>query len=188
MPATPSATSVVPRLHARPKESLTTTPTSTPVSSRRRSRSRAAERVGVEREQDERVRALGVRGVDARGRADEAVRRLGDHERRTGADDLALSRRMTSIRRASSSPASSRARSDGSTPSRPTTRPSTFETAFCATTTTSPCSSPPARAAASARSAARSSPSSSSGIPRSGTTRSSSRHGRPVTRMPACPR
>ena len=31
--ATPSATSVVPRLHARPKESLTTMPTSTPVSS-----------------------------------------------------------------------------------------------------------------------------------------------------------
>ena len=85
--------------------------------------------------------------------------------------------------------ASSRARSDGSTsvemrrrdprPSRPPSarrrrrRPS----------------SKPARAlrAAATRSAPRSSPSSSSGIPRSGMTRSSPAHGEPVTRIPACP-
>ena len=49
-----------------------------------------------------------------------------------------LSRRITSRCRGSpSGPASSRARSDGSTSASRTTRPSTFETAFCATTTTS---------------------------------------------------
>ena len=46
------------------------------------------------------------------------------------------------MRRGSVSPASSRARSDGSIPVRSTTRPSTFETAFCATTSTSSCSKP----------------------------------------------
>ena len=39
-------------------------------------------RVGVEREQDEQVLARRVRGVDAGRGADEAVARLGDHERR----------------------------------------------------------------------------------------------------------
>ena len=50
------------------------------------------------------------------------------------------SRRTTSIRRGSPSPASSRARADGSTSSRRTMRPSIFEIAFCATTSTSPSS------------------------------------------------
>jgi len=74
------------------------------------------------------------------------------------------SRRITSWRRASSSPASSRACSDGSTRSRRTMRPSAFETAFCATTSTSPSSS----RVRSAISAARSSPSPISGSPSTG--------------------
>ena len=49
----------------------------------------AAEASGIEREQDERVRPLRVRGVDAGRRADEPVPRLGDDERRARADDLA---------------------------------------------------------------------------------------------------
>ena len=46
MPATPSATSVVPSRHARPNESDTTTPTSAPVSSCSRSRRLAADASG----------------------------------------------------------------------------------------------------------------------------------------------
>ena len=54
----------------------------------------------------------------------------------------AVSRRITSsCAEVGLGPASSRARSEGSTSSRRTTRPSAFETAFCATTTTSPSSS-----------------------------------------------
>ena len=81
----------------------------------------------------------------------------------------AASRRITSRRRGSSSPASSRAASEGSTLSSRITRPSAFDTTFCATTTTSASSNAVARA----RSAARSSPSRTSGIPSTGITRSS---------------
>ena len=60
-----------------------------------------------------------------------------------------VSRRITSSWRGSlPGPASSRARSEGSTSSRRTTRPSALETAFCATTTTSPSSAPPQRRSA----------------------------------------
>ena len=45
-PATPSATSVVPRRQARPNESETITPTSTPVCSRMAARSRSADASG----------------------------------------------------------------------------------------------------------------------------------------------
>ena len=58
-----------------------------PVSSRRRVAQAAGRGVGVEREQDERSRLRRVRRVDARGRADEAVSRLGDHERPSRAHD-----------------------------------------------------------------------------------------------------
>jgi hypothetical protein len=43
--------------------------------------------VGVDGEQDDGVRADGVRAVDARGGADEPVPGLRDHERRSGSDD-----------------------------------------------------------------------------------------------------
>ena len=95
-----------------------------------------------------------------------------------------LSRRMTSIRRASSSPASSRARADGSTSSSRTTRPSTFETAFCATTSTSPGSND---------AAPRDEPGEivsllELGEPEHRENAQLAAHGRPVTRIPACPR
>ena len=57
IPATPSATSVVPWRHGRPNESLTITPTSTPARSRSRSRRSAGRRVRIEREEHERARA-----------------------------------------------------------------------------------------------------------------------------------
>ena len=44
--------------------------------------------VGIEREEDERVRLRRVRGVDAGRAADEAVLRAGDDERRPDADEL----------------------------------------------------------------------------------------------------
>ena len=69
----------------------------------------------------------------------------GGRERTTS---RALAQDHLDVARVAVGPASSRARSDGSTSARRTTRPSTFETAFWATTTTSPSSSPPARSAA----------------------------------------
>ena len=77
----------MPRLHARPKESETTIAhfergqLCDALAEARRGG------VGVQREQDERVRALGVRGVDTRGGAHEPVLRLGDDERRTCTED-----------------------------------------------------------------------------------------------------
>ena len=102
--------------------------------------------VRIDRKQDERVRPLGIRGVDTGGRADESVLRLRDHERRARADDLsALAQDHLDSARILIG--SELARSgDGSTSARSTTRPSTFETAFWATTTTSSGSNPPARA------------------------------------------
>jgi hypothetical protein len=47
----------------------------------------ASAAVGVEGQQDERARLRGIRMVDARGGAHEAVTRLGDHERATLAHD-----------------------------------------------------------------------------------------------------
>ena len=49
-------------------------------------------RIRVERQQDDRVRAPRVRGIDTRRRADEAVEGLRDDERRPRADDLSCSR------------------------------------------------------------------------------------------------
>ena len=72
--------------------------------------------------------------------------------------------RITSSRRGSSPPASSRARSDGSTSSNRTIRPSALETAFCAITSTSPSAS----STRSAISAPRSAPCSISGSPSTG--------------------
>src|SRR5438067_600780 len=79
------------------------------------------------------------------------------------------SRRIASTRRGSRSPASSRARADGSMSSRRTTRPSAFDTTFCASTTMSSSSS----STAPATRPPRSSPSPTSGIPTSGMTRTS---------------
>ena len=109
IPATPSATSVVPCRQARPNESLTITPAAMPVSSVSRSRRRAADASGSSGSRIDRVRSLGVRRVDTRGGAHEPVARLGDHERRARAEDLrGLSPRITSICRGSpSAPASS---------------------------------------------------------------------------------
>ena len=150
------------------------TPTSTPSQLADPLTQAARGGVRIERKQDQRVGPFRVRLVDARRRADEPVARLGDDERAASMRTIRrLSWRITSMRRASSAPASSRARSDGSTSSRCTTRPSTFETAFCATTTMSPLAARILAFADSTRSAARSSPSSSSGMPRSGMTRSS---------------
>ena len=187
MPATPSATSVVPSRHARPKESETMTPISTPASSRMLDRSRAADASGSS---GSRTSVSGPFALEPSTPADAhtnpwrvSAMTSGGRARKTSR----ASPSITSMRRGSDSPASSRARSEGSMPASWTTRPSTFETAFWATTRTSSCSKPVPRAAASTRSAARSSPSSSSGIPRSGITRSSPRQGSPVTWIPAWP-
>ena len=64
------------------------TPGAMPVSSPSRSRSARGGGVRVERQQDHRARALRVRGIDAGRRADEAVPRARDHERRPRAHDL----------------------------------------------------------------------------------------------------
>ena len=63
------------------------TATSSPDSSRMRSRRRPGGRVRIEGEENERVGPPCVRLIDARGRADEAVLRLGDHERWPRAHD-----------------------------------------------------------------------------------------------------
>src|SRR5205085_1979797 len=83
----------------------------------------------------------------------------------------ALSRRITSSRRGSCSPASSRAWADGLTSASRTMRPSALETTLCATTITSPSSS----STAAAISWPTSSPSPTSGSPFTGITRSSPR-------------
>ena len=63
------------------------TATSRPVSSRDPVADAAGRRVGVDRQEDERAALRRVRRVDAGGRADEAVPRLGDDERTARADD-----------------------------------------------------------------------------------------------------
>ena len=78
---------MVPCRHARPNESLTTTPTSRPLRSRRLSADPRGGRVGIDGQQHERAGALRVRRVHAGRGADEAVSGLGDHERRARADD-----------------------------------------------------------------------------------------------------
>ena len=101
IPATPSATSVVPCAPRRPKLS---------DHHRRRLRPgrgavcsagepRRPDRAGAARAS----RSGSIGGVDARGCADEAVRRLRDHERRAGAHDYGLSRSTASIRAGSPS-------------------------------------------------------------------------------------
>ena len=94
--------------------------------------------IGVDGQQHEHPGLGRVRGIDAGRRADEAVPGLGDHERRTRADDPRGLAEITSSLRGSWSPASSTACADASTSPSRTTRPSAFETAFCATTRTSP--------------------------------------------------
>ncbi len=192
MPATPSATSVVPCRQARPNESLTTTPTSAPESSDSRVRNRRAEASGSTGSRTRRS-SPGVFDASTPAEAQTKPCRVsaitsGGRERTTSR----LSRRITSARRASpSSPASSIARADGSTSASRTTRPSTFETAFWATTTTSPSCSPPAAPAAAWSRRPRSSPSTSSGSPSSGMTLTvpapaTTAQRTPVRRMPAC--
>ena len=139
-PATPIATSVVPRRNGRPNESVTITATSTPVSSRSVDRIRRALASESSGSRITRVGLGRVRVVDAGRGADEPVAGLGDHEAARASARRARSRAGSprAARRSVSGPASSRARRDGSIPSSATTRPSAFETAFCATTTTSP--------------------------------------------------
>ena len=144
--------------------------------------------IRVEREQHERPRSLRVRGVDAGGRADEAVPRLGDHERRPRADDADALAQDPARRGAGRGRRRARARAaDGSTSSSPTTRPSAFETTFCATTTTSAVLEAPRphggveRGAPRGRRRPR-----PPGCPRAGRPGASAGHGRPVTRTPAC--
>ena len=74
MPATPSATSVVPRRHARPNESRDDDADldARELADARRGGARA-DASGSSGSKHERVRALRVRGVDAGRRADEAV-------------------------------------------------------------------------------------------------------------------
>ena len=92
MPATPSATSVVPWRQARPNESLTTTPTSTPASSTSRSRRRRAEASGSSGSRTSVPSAVFDASTPGR-RADEPVPRLGDHERRAASERPRGSRR-----------------------------------------------------------------------------------------------
>ena len=174
MPATPSATSVVPRRQARPNESDTITPISTPVQSRIGVAQIRRGGVRIDRQQDERVRPLRVRRVDTGRGADEAVTRLGDDERRSGSHDLArLSEdhleppRIGVARRARVRGRTARSHRDGRLDLRPSRRPSARRRARRRPR------GPPRRPPPRTRSAARSSPSSSSGIPRSGMTRSS---------------
>ena len=141
-PATPIATSVVPRRNGRPNESVTITATVDAGALADRVADPAGARVGVDRQQDERVRARprssGRRPAEAQTkpwRVSAITSALRERTMR------AVSRRITSTRADRARPASSRARSDGSTSSSATTRPSAFETTFCATTTTSPSSS-----------------------------------------------
>ena len=175
-PATPSATSVVPCRHARPNESLTITPTSTPVRSRMLvAQSSCAEASGSTGRRITVPGPFAFDAVDAGRGADEAVARLGDQQRAAGAEQLSalpeddLDSTRDRRRR--------RARGLAPTAGRPRDRrrlPSTLETAFCATTTTSPCFEPAhALRRFDEERSARSSPSSSSGIPRSGMTRTS---------------
>ena len=93
--------------------------------------------------------------------------RLGDHERRPRAHDLAaLAQDHLEVPRIARPARRARARaSDGSTSASRTTRPSTFETAFCATTTDVGVLEPAEPVAASWTRQPRSSPSSSSGMP-----------------------
>ena len=138
-PATPIATSVVPWRKGRPNESVTIDAdvAARPLAELARAAGRRTRRVDGAAARASRARARSR--VDARRGADEAVVRLGDHERRSLADDpVRLAEDDLDLRAGSpSSPAISRARADGSIPSSETTRPSTFETAFWATTTTS---------------------------------------------------
>ena len=131
--------------------------------------------VWVEREQDERVRPFRVGGIDAGRRAHEPVPRLGDDERRARAQDLTRLTRGSprcaagrSRPRARAHARKARRRQGGRRDPRPSRPPSARRRGR------RPRSKPvPPREAASTTSAARSSPSSSSGIPRSGITRSS---------------
>ncbi len=73
MPATPSATSTMPKRHGRPNESLTITATSMPSSSRQAGAQGRGRRVGVPGQQGHEVGSSAVRGVDAGIGADVAV-------------------------------------------------------------------------------------------------------------------
>ena len=173
IPATPSATSVVPCRQARPNESLTITPTSAPGQLAQPVAQPARGGVRIDGSRTSVPVARRVRRVDAGRGADEAVPRLGDHERRPGADDLAaLAEDHLDVARVAVRARRARPRAaDGSTSASRTTRPSTFETAFCATTTTSPSSSPPARSAAACEQQRRGRrPPRAPGAPRAGST------------------
>ena len=180
IPATPRATSVVPRRHARPKESETT------IADLDSRRARGSDRGGQRPMHP--GRAAAARACRA---PSHSKRRPRQRRRRSRAWSRrsrgAVGRERPRWTPAGSPravagrgpPASSRARVEGSTSARSTTRPSTFETAFCATTTTSWSTRPPTALAARTTWPPRSSPSSSSGIPRSGRTRTSSLNRRP---------
>src|SRR5947208_7624048 len=147
------------------------TATSAPVSSRKRARSPAAEASG----------SSGSNTTTSASGAFEASTPAEAHTKPCRVSAItsggrvrttrALSLRITSSRRGSSSAARSRACAEGTTSASRTTRPSAFETTLCTTTTTSPSSS----CAAAAISAATSSPSRTSGNPLTGITRSSPR-------------
>ena len=149
MPATPIATSVVPRRHGRPKESLTITATPS------RSLRRAAESSG----------SSGSKTSVPGSGAFEASTPAAAHTKPCRVSAMTSSPRRRTIRRASLSTSSSF--------SPRTTRPSAFEITLCDTTSTSPFS----KSAASAISAATSSPARISGRPSIGMTRSSLRGG-----------
>ena len=111
-PAMPIATSHWPWRQARPKESVMTT-AGWPGSARAQ---RARRGVGVEREQDQRVRLGGVGRVDARVRAHEAVAGAADQPPGVGAHELARPRDSTTSTWRGSLPcsaASARARAPG---------------------------------------------------------------------------
>src|SRR4249919_2418105 len=102
-PATPIATFTSPRRKARPWVSVTTTPTLPPTAAAMRAWIRRAEASGS-REQDHRALG-GVRGVDPRVGADEAVVGLADHgasapthdPRALGEDQLAQGRVLSGL-------------------------------------------------------------------------------------------
>ena len=89
MPATPSATSVVP---SPPGSAEGVRDDDADLDARELANPLAQTLrrcVGVDGQEDELVRPAGVRRVDSRRGTDEAVPRLGDDERRAGTDDLA---------------------------------------------------------------------------------------------------
>src|SRR4051812_24205098 len=156
MPAAPTATSVRPSRHARPKVSLTTTATSTPRSSAsrcRRSRAEASASSGSSTSASPGTLEASMPAAATTQPCRVSTMRSGPRRATTRTDSASIARWRAASR---SSP--------GSTA---TSRPSTLEITLLVTTTTSPSAS---QGAAAAIAPARSSPGENSGSPGTGWT------------------